>query len=221
MSPIITMPKIVPFQKYAARYERWFEKNHWVYEAELKAVRSLLPEGQYGMEIGVGTGKFAAPLGVKIGVEPSGRMRAFAQKRGIKVLGGVAEKLPFKDSVFEFVLMVTTICFVDDIDKAFKEACRVLPKGGYLITGLVDRNSPIGQIYLRHQNKNVFYKEATFYSVDEVLEIMKQTGFNDFSFRQTIFRNLSEITEHETVKSGYGEGSFVVIRGKKNKYLVD
>ena len=65
------MPKIVPFQKYAARYERWFEKNHWVYEAELKAVRSLLPEGQYGMEIGVGTGKFAAPLGVKIGVDPS------------------------------------------------------------------------------------------------------------------------------------------------------
>jgi len=209
------MPKIVSFQKYATRYEKWFKENHRVYEAELKAIRSLLPAGKYGMEIGVGTGRFAAPLGVKVGIDPSGRMREFAQKRGIKVLGGVAEKLPFKDSVFEFILMVTTICFVDDIDKAFKEACRVLSPGGYLIIGLVDRNSPIGQIYLRHQNNSVFYKEATFYSVDEVLEIMKQTGFSDFSFRQTIFRSLSEVTEQEPVKSGYGEGSFVVIRSKK------
>lgn len=209
------MPKILAFQKYATRYEKWFEENYRVYEAEIKAVRSLLPVGQYGMEIGVGTGRFAAPLGVKLGVDPSDRMRKFAKKRKIKVLGGVAEKLPFKDSVFEFVLMVTTICFVNDIDKAFKEACRVLLKGGYLIIGLIDRNSPIGQIYLRHQNDNVFYKEATFYSVDEVLEIMKHAGFNDFRFSQTIFRDLSEITEHEIVKSGCGEGSFVVLRGKK------
>ena len=209
------MPKTVPFQKYADRYEKWFEENHSVYEAELKAVKSLLSEGQYGMEIGVGTGRFAAPLGVKVGVEPSGHMRKFAQKRGIKVLGGVAEKLPFKSSIFKFVLMVTTVCFVDDIEKAFKEAYRVLSKGGHFIIGLVDRNSPLGQIYLKDQNNSLFYKEATFYSVDEVLEIMRQTGFNDFSFRQTIFRKLSETTNHETVKAGYGAGSFVVIRGRK------
>ena len=209
------MPKIVSFQKYATRYEKWFEENYRVYGAELKAIRSLLPAGKYGMEIGVGTGRFAAPLGVKLGIDPSGRMREFAQKRGVKVLVGVAEKLPFKDSIFEFILMVTTICFVDDIDKAFKEAHRVLSQGGYFIIGLIDRNSPTGQIYLRHQNSNVFYKEATFYSVDEVLERLKQTSFSDFSFRQTIFRSLSEVTEHEPVKSGYGEGSFVVIRSKR------
>jgi ubiquinone/menaquinone biosynthesis C-methylase UbiE len=209
------MPKIIPFQKYASRYEKWFEENRGVYQAELNAIRSLVPAGQYGMEIGVGTGRFAEPLGVKVGVDPSSRMRKFARKRGIKVLSGVAEKLPFKDSLFEFVLMVTTICFVDDIDKAFKETFRVLLKGGYLIIGLIDRNSPVGQTYLKLQNKNVFYKEATFYSVNDVLGILKQTGFKDFSFRQTIFRNLSEITDHETVKSGYGEGSFIVIRSKK------
>ena len=209
------MPNILPFQKYTARYENWFEHNHWVYQAELKAVKSLMPEAQYGVEIGIGTGRFAEPLGIKIGLEPSSQMRDFAQKRGIKVLDGVAEDLPFKNSIFEFVLMVTTICFVDDISKSFREAFRVLTEGGYLIIGLVDRDSPIGQSYLRHQNSNVFYKEATFYSVEEVLEIMRQTGFDDFSFRQTIFRNLSEITEHEDTKSGYGQGSFVVIRGKK------
>jgi len=167
------------------------------------------------VEIGIGTGRFAEPLGVEIGVEPSSHMREVAQNKGIKVLDGVAENLPFKNSVFEFVLMVTTICFVDDIDKSFEEALRVLVKGGHLIIGLVDRTSPLGQMYHRHRESNVFYTEATFYSVGEVLEVMKKTGFDDFSFCQTIFGTLAEISVGEIIKSGYGEGSFVVVRGTK------
>ena len=209
------MSKFIPFQKHTTQYEQWFEENRMVYKAELKAVKSLVPHGQYGIEIGVGTGRFAAPAGVTVGIEPSSRMRALAVKRGIKVLGGVAEKLPFKDSTFPFALMVTTICFLDDINEAFREAHRVLSKEGYLIVGFVDRNSLIGQEYLRHKDNNVFYRDATFYCVNEVLEIMGNVGFNDFDFCQTIFRDLSQITEHEVVKPGYGQGSFVVIRGRK------
>ena len=212
------MPKILPFQRYTVRYENWFEDNPWVYQAELKAVACLLPDGNYGMEIGIGTGRFAEPLGITIGVDPSSHMREIAQKRGIKVVGAVAESLPFKNALFEFILMVTTICFVDDINRSFAEAFRVLVRGGYLIIGLVDRNSPLGQTYFRNQHSNVFYKEATFFSVEETLEIMKKAGFAGFSFRQTIFRDLKEINGSEEIKPGYGEGSFVVIRGKK-KYL--
>ena len=73
----------------------------------------------------------------------------------------------------------------------------------------------LGQMYFKNQNSNVFYKEATFYSVEETLEIMKKKGFADFSFRQTIFRDLKEINGREAIKPGYGEGSFVVIRSKK------
>ena len=46
---------------------------------------------------------------------------------------------------------------------------------------------------------------------------MRQAGFTDFMFRQTIFQRLSEIDDKEPVKSGYGEGSFVVIRGRKEQ----
>ncbi|MCF8069666.1 MAG: class I SAM-dependent methyltransferase [Desulfobacterales bacterium] len=210
------MPKTEPFQKYTNQYEQWFEENTWVYEAELKAVRALLPENQTGMEIGVGTGRFAAPLGIKTGVDPSAHMSAIAKLRGVNVTGGVAENLPFKDAVFNFVLMVTTVCFLDDINRAFTEARRVLSEGGYFIIGLVDRNSPIGQSYLKHQHSSDFYKEATFYSVDEILETAKRHGYNEFSFRQTIFYELSKITEFEKITPGYGKGSFVVIRGRKS-----
>ena len=74
------MPKILPFQRYTVRYENWFEDNPWVYQAELKAVACLLPDGHYGMEIGIGTGRFAEPLGITIGVDPSSHMREIAQK---------------------------------------------------------------------------------------------------------------------------------------------
>lgn len=203
-----------PYQNNAKQYDEWFEKNQWVYAAELRAIRSFVPTTQFGIEVGVGTGRFAAPLRINIGVEPSRSMRELAQKRGIVVLGGVAEKLPFKDSVVEFVLMVTTICFVNDIYKTFKESFRVLSESGTIIIGMIDRNSPVGQIYLEHKGDSLFFKQATFYSVDEILQIMRQTGFCDFDFRQTIFQDISEITENEIVKAGYGKGLFVVVRGK-------
>ena len=209
------MNKSIPFEKHTAQYEEWFEKNRMVYAAELRAVQSLLPKGQSGMEIGVGTGRFAAPLGIRLGVEPSKSMRSRALKKGITALGAVAENLPFKDATFTHVLMVTTLCFLDDVNKAFREAHRVLSEGGHLIIGFVDRSSLIGQEYLQHKNNNVFYREATFYSADEVIETMKKTGFHDFDSCQTIFGDLSEITEKEVVKTGYGQGSFIVIRGKK------
>jgi SAM-dependent methyltransferase len=211
------MPKISPFEKYAEQYERWFEKNHWVYEAELRAVKAIMPTDGRGVEIGVGTGRFAEPLGIKHGVEPSKRMRDFAQKRGIRALDGVAEKLPFDDSQFDFVLMVTTVCFVDDIRKALMEAHRVLSIGGVLIIGFVDRNSEMGKTYLERQKENVFYKEATFFSVDEVVECMNHAGFTGLTFNQTIFGTLAETAEDEPVKPGHGEGSFLVIRGRKEQ----
>jgi len=211
------MPKIAPFEKYVEKYEEWFMENRWVYDAELRAVKAILPTGGHGLEIGVGTGRFAEPLGIRIGLDPSKRMRDIAQKRGIQVLDGVAEKLPFDDSSFDFALMVTTVCFVDDIYKALLEAHRVLSPGGFLIIGFVDRNSTLGQTYLDRQDKSVFYKEATFFSVNELVDIMDQTGFINLTFKQTIFQSLSKTTRHEPVKSGHGEGSFVVIRGRKKQ----
>jgi len=186
-----------------------------VYEAELKAVKSLLPEGRRGMEVGVGTGRFAVPFGIEVGIEPSTNMGAVARGRGIKVLGGVAEDLPLKTSCFDVILMVTTLCFLDDVNRSLRECRRVLRQGGYLIIGFVDRTSLIGRDYVRHRHENVFYREATFYSVGEVIEAMSSTGFHEFTFSQTIFEELSRVTAHEEVRPGYGKGSFVVIRGKK------
>ncbi|MEJ2627086.1 MAG: class I SAM-dependent methyltransferase [bacterium] len=209
------MPRIEPFQKHTARYEQWFQKHRQAYQAELKAVENFLPERKDSLEIGVGTGRFAAPLGITTGLEPSPQMSKVAQKKGITIVEGIAEHLPFKNAVFQSVLIVTTVCFVDDIYQTFKEIFRVLAAGGRCIVGLVDRNSSLGKKYEKHKESSVFYREATFYSVEEIEKIMKDTGFTDFEFRQTIFHDLPEVPENEPVQTGYGKGSFAVIRGRK------
>lgn len=103
--------KISPFEEQAGEYDDWFSRNPFAYASELQAVRMQLPRRGTGVEIGVGTGRFAGELGIPLGVEPSKSMRKIARERGIAVIGAVAESLPFRDGRFDYVLMVTTLCF--------------------------------------------------------------------------------------------------------------
>ncbi|NJF24464.1 class I SAM-dependent methyltransferase [Thermococcus sp. Bubb.Bath] len=209
------MPKIEPFEKHRDRYENWFERNRYAYLSELEAVRKILPKGGNGAEIGVGTGRFAAPLGIKLGVEPSKAMAEIARKRGIEVIEGTAENLPFDDNSMDYLLMVTAICFVDDPEKALREAYRVLKPNGALIIGFVDKNSPIGRFYEEHKNESTFYRDARFFSTGELLKLLKKIGFREFEIMQTLFHKLDEVNSVEPVRLGYGEGSFVVIKAVK------
>jgi len=209
------MAKIEPFDRYTAQYEQWFELNKYAYESEILAIKALLPASGEGFEIGVGSGLFAKPFGIKFGIDPSEKMREIARKRGIDAIDGIAESLPYDDSRFDFALMVTTICFLDDIEAALKEAHRVIKPGGSLIIGFVDKNSALGKQYLKHKNESLFYRIATFYSVDEVVFFLKKAGFRDYTFTQTVFHYLHEIHAVEPVKKGYGEGSFVAVRAIK------
>ena len=47
------MSKAEAFEVYLDRYEAWFEKNIFVYQAELRAIKSFMPPYGKGLEIGV------------------------------------------------------------------------------------------------------------------------------------------------------------------------
>jgi SAM-dependent methyltransferase len=204
-----------PFDEHPEEYEQWFSDNHFTFESELAAIHRVLPEKGKGIEIGIGSGIFAAPLGITDGIEPSKAMRQKALERGLNVIDGVAENLPFEDKSYDFALMVTTICFVDDIKKSFAEAYRILRGNGTLIIGFVDKESQVGQLYLSIKDENIFYKDATFYSTTEVYRALQGTGFIIMSTYQTVFSLPAQINEIQEAERGCGRGSFVVIQAKK------
>lgn len=211
---VTIMAKITPFDEQAIEYDAWFDTHTELYQAELEALRTLVPAAGRGVEIGVGTGRFAVPLGISIGVEPSPGMAELARQRGVEVLAGVAEALPFADNSFDYALMVTVVCFLDDVAKAFRKVWRILKPGGSLIVGFIDRESDLGRSYEQKKEQSIFYRDATFYSVSDLVVLLTHAGFTGFSYRQTL--SAGEPPDL-TVREGFGNGGFVVIRAQKHQ----
>ena len=195
-----------PFDNYPKRYDSWFERNKDAYEAELRALSLVMRKRGRSLEIGVGSGRFAAPLGINVGIEPSLPMAKISAKRGINVVMGIAEHLPLKDESFDTVLMTTTICFVDSPSSSLREAYRVLRGGGALIIGFIDRNSPLGRAYANN-SKSVFYRDAVFYSLKEVYNLLAATGFRNLTTRRARI--------HLGDNDKNNKGSFIVVKGIK------
>jgi ubiquinone/menaquinone biosynthesis C-methylase UbiE len=205
-----------PFEQYTERYEKWFDNNRFAYLSELEGIKSLLSKGK-GIEIGVGTGRFAGSLSIQFGVDPSISMLKRALKRGIKVAGGVGEHLPVADNSFDFVLITTTLCFLKDIEKTLTEIKRILKRSGNIILAFIDRNSFLGKRYIKKKENNPFYKFAKFYSVEEVTKKLAKTGFSNPEIKQTLFSFPEELNSIDDIKDGYGKGGFVIMRMRKTR----
>ncbi len=211
------MAKTEPFDNHLKEYEEWFDGNRFVYLSELEAIREVIPPSGRGIEVGIGSGLFAAPLGIREGCDPSEEMRRKAETRELKVTECVAENLPYETNSIDYVLMVTTICFVDDANKTFEEIFRVMKPDGAVVVAFVDKESPVGKIYLEEKAKSLFYKQATFFSTKEILELLKDAGFKPEATLQTVFGSMTKIKEIQQPKEGHNEGSFVVIKGVKRQ----
>jgi SAM-dependent methyltransferase len=211
------MARTEPFDRDPSDYDAWFYRHAFVYRSEVEAIRPFIPRGKKGVEIGIGTGRFSLPFGIREGVEPSAAMREIARMQGLKVYDGVAENLPLKDQSFDFALMVTTVCFVDDVLQSFGEVNRILKPTGTFIIGLVDKESLLGRAYAKTRDASRFYRIATFYSVEDVMTNLAAGGFRKKDIFQTVFGDLASIHEVQISMPGYGEGGFVVMNAAKRE----
>ncbi|SHI98471.1 Methyltransferase domain-containing protein [Arenibacter nanhaiticus] len=205
------------FDRHVEEYEKWYDDHSQVYESELLAIReqlSKLPENIKGIEVGLGTGRFSVPLGIKEGVEPSRAMAQKAIKRGVEVMEGTAERLKYGDLQFDFVLFVT-ICHLNDIKDALSEAYRVLKHQGVVLIGFLDKERSIATQYIEKRKQSTFYAKANFYTVARIQTLLKEARFKDLEFTQTLFGDLEDIENVQMPKPGHGEGSFVVVKATK------
>ena len=215
------MHGVALFDKYADEYDRWFDANERIYQAEVNALRKLVPRSGFGVEIGVGTGRFSVPFGIRIGIDPARSMAQIAKARDISVCQALGECLPFSDCQFDFALLVTVICFVSNVTALLREARRVLKPGGQVVVGFIDRNSALGQLYESRKDTDKFYREAHFHIVREIADRVAEAGFDARSFSQTLFGIPGDKASAYQVRDGYGEGAFVVLSAVESNTEMD
>ena len=212
------------FDAFAERYDRWYDKpfGRSAFKLERLCIEPLCEDLMRPLlEIGVGTGRFAEALGVEYGIDPSSGVLKFAKKRGIEVLKGVGEELPFRDKTFGAVFLIVTLCFLKDPIKVLVESRRVLIDEGSLILGLILKSSPWASFYEDKGRKgNVFYKIAKFYSFREVEAMMEETSFKIVKAYSTIFQPPAEKPLcFDLPREGYYEAAgFVALKAKKLKH---
>src|SRR5262249_34224926 len=131
------------FDSRAGTYDelRPQDENWW--ELYQLVVREADLRGQRVLDAGCGTGRFAAALGSQArvwGIDASAEMLAVARERvphNVRLKLARAEGPPFKDGWFERVVFWLVIHLLDR-PVAFREAHRVLVRGGLASAGTLD-----------------------------------------------------------------------------------
>ena len=99
------------------------------------------------LDLGCGDGEFAQIcLGkekIDVGLDSNPRAARLAEKSGAykKVVVAKAEKVPFKDSFFKTIISNSVLEHIEDLDGVFREAYRVLEKGGQFIFLVPDKTA--------------------------------------------------------------------------------
>lgn len=166
------------FEKYADEYDQWFTDHRDVYLDELKRIRQVIGDiPAPALEIGVGSGRFADPLGIRYGIEPSRALGLMAKDRGIEVIRAVGEAVPVQSSICRMVVMITVLCFLEKPEDTFREVHRVLMHEGKLLVACIEKGGIIAERYLARPDKGRFLSHARFYEHEEVIRMITGTGF--------------------------------------------
>ena len=209
------------FNNFAERYDKWYEKpfGKSAFNLEKACVLSLCKNLRKPfLEIGVGTGRFAEALKIEFGIDSSVSVLKLADKRGIAVIRGKGERLPFPDKSFGAIFIIVTLCFVDNPLMVLKESSRVLKDEGAVILGLILRESPWAGFYMRKGVAgNVFYKVARFYSLKEFEEMLGKADLRVVDACSTIFQSPTEKPlRFESPRKGlYENAGFVAVKAEK------
>lgn len=228
------------FDKYAGKYDSWFLENKNVLYSEVKLVAHFLKDAGQILSIGCGSGLFEMILknefGITIenGVEPSKDMADIARQRGMTVQVSSAEQPQGEAESYDTILYNGSPSYITDLDKALRNSYHALRKGGKVILIDIPKESSYGilynlakstgtwdhpllnGIYPRDPYPIEFVNQANWRTTDEKIARMKQAGFTDLEFAQTLMKHpVYSNNETEEPIPGYDSGDYVAICGYK------
>jgi len=188
MSGRVHEDEIRVFNEFYLRCDVWCLNNLNISLSEKLCIEILAPYGAV-LDIGVGAGFITAGLSkTMIGLDPAENPLRIASERGFLPVNGYGDELPFRDKAFDTVLIIVTLCFVDNTLALLLEAYRVCRKGGKLIACIVPRNSVLGKYYSfrKLRGESIFYEYAKFYTIAEVEEMIRYAGFQVKRYSSTL-----------------------------------
>lgn len=228
------------FDIYANDYDSWFIENSNVLETEVKLVASCLKDSGDVLSIGCGSGLFEKimadkyGLTVRKGIEPSAAMAEIARKRGMEVTIGTGEEADYGVEEFDTVLFNGCPCYMQDLGLALRKAYAALRKEGKIVVIDVPKESAYGLLYNLVLSVGTWdhpllegctplmpypielVKQANWRTTAEKVELIKESGFVNLEFSQTL--TAAPCYTHENVEEpceGFDKGSYVAITAYK------
>jgi ubiquinone/menaquinone biosynthesis C-methylase UbiE len=194
------------FDQFVDRYDAWYDtaQGSALFDLERASLEPLLRPGVGPrLEVGVGSGRFAAALGVEVGIDPAAAALSLARSRGVHVVRGRGEQLPFREAVFSAVLLVATLCFVADPSLVLAEAARVLGPCGRVVLGVMPLDSPWGRAYkAMGKAGDPFYRHARLLRLADHHRLLNEAGLQVVESRSSLLEGPSDEPVARTVRPG-------------------
>ena len=228
------------FDEYAEKYDSWFLKNMIVLESEVALLAHFLKKPGHALSVGCGSGLFEMLLQknyhivINEGLEPSAGMAEIARHRGLKVQMDSAESMNYQPNEFDTVIFNGSPGYIKNLKQAFKAAYRILKPAGHILVLDVPKESSYALLYNlakelktwnhpmlqgvipEHPYPIEFVKEANWRTTQEKMDLLKEVGFKNFQFAQTLTRHpvYSNLTKEEPIE-GYDRGDYVAIYAER------
>jgi ubiquinone/menaquinone biosynthesis C-methylase UbiE len=218
------------FDEWPEQYDRWFTTPMGArvrkYEAELILDLLRPGHGETILDAGCGTGVFTLDLlasgehviGLDISLPMLRRSREKARGEPLQIVSGDMLHLPFPENVFDRVVSVTALEFIEDGQGAVRELFRVTKRGGSIVVATLNSLGPwASQRTAEAQKKKTIFTKAIFRSPDEVRSLAPVEGVIRTAIhfqREDDPSNASEI-ERAGQEKGLNTGAFVAARWEK------
>ena len=229
------------FDEFAADYDAWFLENQNLLYSEAKLVAYFLEEKSKIFSVGCGSGIFESILSdnfnieIMYGIEPSVSMAKIARKRGMEVEVVTAEEMSLPENEYDTILFNGTPSYISDLKTAFVKSYNALKSGGKIVVIDVPKESSYAIMYNLAKSLGAwehplldgvhprdpypieFVKVANWRTTQEKVEMLKEVGFSDFQFAQTLTKHplYSNDVQEEPI-SGYDCGDYVAICAVKS-----
>lgn len=228
------------FDQYASAYDAWFLDNRNVLYSEVNLVASTLKDAGRVLSVGCGSGLFEKILreeyGITVtdGIEPSKGMAEIARKRGMNVTIATAEEADFGHETYDTLLFNGTPSYIGDLRSVVRKAYKALPAGGRIILIDVPKESSYGLLYNLAKAVGTwdhpllagcyppnpypieFVEVANWRTTAEKVELLREAGFTDLEFSQTLTSHpVCSNDEEEQPTPGYGKGDYVAVVARK------